>query len=65
MACPTRALDAGPLEDLRAIYNDSKEAEGFTDSTSTSASITFNPKRYNLDVSLHSKELGKGRGEKI
>jgi len=27
-ACPTRALDAGPLESLRAKYGQTKEAEG-------------------------------------
>ena len=63
MACPTRALDAGPLEELRIIYSDSREAEGFTYYASTGASITFNPKRYNLQVLQGSKEVGE-EGEK-
>ena len=46
MACPTRAMDAGPLEDLMAKYGDKKEAEGFEFNPSTKPSVCFNPKQY-------------------
>ena len=52
-ACPTRAMDAGPFDELVAMYSDSKEAEGFTHFRSTNPSICFRPKRYVL--STHSK----------
>jgi anaerobic dimethyl sulfoxide reductase subunit B (iron-sulfur subunit) len=29
MACPTRALDAGPIEEMEAKYGSNREAEGF------------------------------------
>jgi NADPH-dependent glutamate synthase beta subunit-like oxidoreductase/Pyruvate/2-oxoacid:ferredoxin oxidoreductase delta subunit len=45
-ACPTRALDAGPLEELRAVYGDIREAAGFVDSALSGSSATFKPKRY-------------------
>lgn len=45
-ACPTRALDAGPLEELRTTYGDIREAAGLMDSALTSSSVTFKPKRY-------------------
>jgi len=64
-ACPTRALDAGPLQELRITYNDSREAEGFTYFASTGASITFKPKRFNLQVLQHSKEVGQGKRKKF
>jgi ferredoxin len=44
-ACPTRALDAGPLEELRTGFGDFRKAEGFTYSASTEASITFKTKK--------------------
>jgi len=44
-ACPTRALDAGPLEEMRATHGDTREAEGFTYSASTRPSITLKPKK--------------------
>ena len=45
-ACPMRALDAGPLEELKAHYGDIQEVEGFTHSKKTKPSIIFKP-RYN------------------
>ena len=44
-ACPTRALDAGPLDELKAKYGDIQEAEGFVYSDRTKPSIVFQPKR--------------------
>ena len=43
-ACPTYALDAGPLDELMAKYGDIKEAEGFIYSPDTCPSIVFRPK---------------------
>ncbi len=40
-ACPTRALDAAPLDELEAKYGDLKEAEGFIYSERTKPSIVF------------------------
>lgn len=55
-ACPTRALDAGQLEELRIIYNDIRETEGFTYSKSVGASVIFKPKKYSLRISENLKE---------
>jgi len=46
-ACPMRALDAGPLDELKEKYGDLKEVEGFVYSEETKPSIIFRP-RYNL-----------------
>lgn len=43
-ACPTRALDAGPLDELKAKYGDVKEAAGFAYSAKTNPSIVFRAK---------------------
>ena len=44
-ACPSRALDAGPLDELKAKYGNIREAEGFIYSEETKPSIIFKPKR--------------------
>ena len=44
-ACPTRALDAGPIEELRAKYGDIREAEGFVYSQALIPSVIFKPKK--------------------
>ena len=43
-ACPLRALDAGPLDELRAKYGDIVEVEGFSYSTETNPAIVFKSK---------------------
>jgi anaerobic dimethyl sulfoxide reductase subunit B (iron-sulfur subunit) len=43
-SCPMRALDAGPIEDLRAKYGDVKQAVGFVYSAELKPSITFKPR---------------------
>jgi anaerobic dimethyl sulfoxide reductase subunit B len=43
-ACPMRALDAGPLNDLKDRYGESQEAEGFIYSERVIPSILFKPK---------------------
>jgi len=44
-ACPMRALDAGPMEELKTRYGGAKEATGFIFSAETEPSIIFKPKR--------------------
>jgi anaerobic dimethyl sulfoxide reductase subunit B (iron-sulfur subunit) len=44
MACPTRALDAGPIDELKSKYGDVKETVGFTYSTKIKPFIVFRPK---------------------
>ena len=43
-ACPMRALDAGPLDELKARYGDIREAEGFVYSKDVMPSIVFKTK---------------------
>ncbi len=45
-SCTMRALDAGPIEELRARYGDIKSAEGFIYHKKTEPAITFKPKSY-------------------
>jgi NADPH-dependent glutamate synthase beta subunit-like oxidoreductase len=45
-ACPTRAMDAGPMEELIEKYGDQKDAEGFPYSKSTKPSVRFKPKKF-------------------
>jgi len=44
-SCPTRALDAGSLDELKAKYGDIQEAESFVYSKRTKPAIVFKPKR--------------------
>ena len=44
-ACPTWALDAGPIDELRAKYGDIREAEGFEYSAELEPSVVFKPKK--------------------
>jgi anaerobic dimethyl sulfoxide reductase subunit B (iron-sulfur subunit) len=44
-ACPTRALDAGPLEELRVTYGECREGELFSYDASCEPSVNFKPKR--------------------
>ena len=43
--CPTRALDADTLEELKMKYGEITEAEGFTYSSKQRPAIIFKPKR--------------------
>jgi anaerobic dimethyl sulfoxide reductase subunit B (iron-sulfur subunit) len=47
-ACPVRALDAGPTEELQAKYGKVTEVTGFSYSDKTRPSILFKP-RYKLN----------------
>lgn len=66
-ACRTRALDAGPMDELRARYEDIKQAAGFTYSIRIKPSIIFKPieavgfvcvARINPSVVLRKKSVG-------
>jgi anaerobic dimethyl sulfoxide reductase subunit B len=43
-SCRTRALDAGPMDELRAKYGMTDEAVGFTHSPGMKPSVVFRPK---------------------
>ena len=43
--CPMWALDAGPLDELRAKYGDTTDSEGFVYSADLIPSVIFKPKR--------------------
>jgi len=43
-ACPVRALDAGPLNELQASYGSIREAEDFKYSERTKPAVIFKPK---------------------
>jgi anaerobic dimethyl sulfoxide reductase subunit B (iron-sulfur subunit) len=43
--CPMLALDAGPVDDLRAKYGDVRDTESFTYSETLVPSIAFKPKK--------------------
>ena len=43
-ACPTRALDAGPLDELEAKYGNIRRAEGFAYSERSKPAVVFKPK---------------------
>jgi anaerobic dimethyl sulfoxide reductase subunit B (iron-sulfur subunit) len=47
-ACPVRALDSGPIEELQARYGNVKQVPGFRASAKTMPSIIFKP-RYNTN----------------
>jgi len=44
-SCPMRALDAGPLEELKAKYGDCVEAEGFAYRSQLRPSLILKPKK--------------------
>jgi anaerobic dimethyl sulfoxide reductase subunit B (iron-sulfur subunit) len=44
-SCPMRALDAGPICELRAKYGDIRDAEGFVYYEGLAPSVTFKPKK--------------------
>lgn len=45
-ACPMRALDAGPLAELRARYGEVREAGGFIYQPQVGPSVLFKPRLY-------------------
>lgn len=43
-ACPMRALDSGPLDELKVRYSGSRHAQGFAYNEGTAPSVLFKPK---------------------
>ena len=43
-ACPVRALDSGPLDELKAKYGETKNVDGFTYSEETRPSLIIKPR---------------------
>lgn len=50
--CTMRAMDCGPIEELKAKYGDIKQAEGFKYSKKLNPAIVFKPKKDNKGRSL-------------
>jgi len=44
-SCPMRALDAGPIDELRTKYDDIQEAEGFVYDPELKPAVIFKPKK--------------------
>ena len=59
-ACPMRALDAGPVKELRAKYSDNKQAEGFVYSEKLTPSIVFKPKKDTKGLAVQRIEVAPG-----
>ena len=55
--CPMRALDAGPIDELRAKYGDVRDTESFVYSEDLVPSITFKPKRDTKDLAVRKIEI--------
>jgi anaerobic dimethyl sulfoxide reductase subunit B (iron-sulfur subunit) len=59
-ACPMRAMDAGPIEDLTAKYGASREAEGFIYSEKLAPCIVFKGKVDKRGLALQKIEIAPG-----
>jgi len=59
-ACPMRAMDAGPIEKLRAKYGDIREAEGFVYSEKLIPSVVFKPKKDREGLTPQKVEIAPG-----
>jgi len=59
-ACPLRAMDAGPIEELMAKYGDIREAEGFVHSEKLIPSVVFKPKKDTEGLTLQKVESAPG-----
>jgi len=56
-ACPMRALDAGPMQELRDKYGNAKEAEGFVYSKELIPSVVFKPKNGKKSLAVQRLEI--------
>ncbi len=56
-ACPARALDSGPMEELRAKYGDAREAEGFVYSEELAPSVIFKVKKDSKNLVVQRVEV--------
>ena len=54
--CPTRALDAGPIEEMKARYGKTHQAVGFIYDKKLQPSVLFKPKAKRLSSRRTSKE---------
>lgn len=58
-ACPMRAMDAGPIEELRTRYEGVREAEGFIYSEALMPCTVFKPKRDTEGYLINKKNLNE------
>jgi anaerobic dimethyl sulfoxide reductase subunit B len=56
-SCPTRALDAGPIEVLRRKYGDARQTEGFAYSNDLIPSVIFKPKNGGEGLALQQTNI--------
>ena len=56
-SCPTRAIDAGPIDELRAKYGDVRDAESFVYTEDLTPSIIFKPKRDTRGLAVRRTEI--------
>lgn len=56
-SCPMRALDAGPIEELRGKYGDIMEAEGFSYDEDLIPQVIFKPKKDTETLSIKKREI--------
>ncbi|MBI2867739.1 MAG: 4Fe-4S dicluster domain-containing protein [Chloroflexi bacterium] len=62
-SCPTRALDSGPIDELRRRYGETREAVGFSYDEKLKPSVLFKPK--SLDAPpVQGEAAGEGRWRK-
>ena len=55
--CPMRALDAGPIDELKAKYGAVETAESFTYIEAQKPSVVFKPKKDALRLSIKRIEI--------
>jgi len=53
-------MDAGPIEELRAKYGDTREAEGFIYSEELIPSVVFKPKKGTEGLTLQRVDIAPG-----
>jgi anaerobic dimethyl sulfoxide reductase subunit B (iron-sulfur subunit) len=59
-SCPIQALDAGPIDELRAKYGDVRETEGFVYDESLVPSIAFKPRKDINNLGVQKIEVMPG-----
>ena len=59
-SCPMRAMDAGPIEELRAKYGDSREAECFDYSEKLMPCVIFKPKKDTKSLAPQNIQIAPG-----
>ncbi len=61
-ACPMHALDAGPIEELRAKYGDMREAEGFVYAEALIPSVVLKSKKDPKNLSVQKIVVAPATG---